>query len=129
MSLSQDKLEGIPAMMYSVFWQTREMGFLKKILEDRKVDRLRILFFFTDYKPGGLITFDGNEGDFSVEPIESLENIGYDGAIIGKLRPVIKSLEGNVILRGIWNLISRKVKLKGKLKLYKFLRVLMRCAI
>ncbi|MHA1292677.1 MAG: hypothetical protein ACTSQJ_08440 [Promethearchaeota archaeon] len=124
-----EQLEGLPAIFYATLWQTREMGFLKKILNDLKIKHLRILFFFKDYIPGALITLDGELGEYFIEPIYSIENVEYDGAIIGNMKPIIDSFEGNIILRGIRNLITSKVKLKGKMKLLKFGKLLMRCAI
>ena len=71
----QEQLEGTPALMYTALWQTREMGFLKNILDDLKIKKLRILFYFKDYLPGGLITLDGELGDYTVESIDSLEGV------------------------------------------------------
>ena len=129
MEETKDNLEGLPAVFYAAFWQTREMGFLKKILEETKIDMLKILFYFYDYKPGALITLNGKLGYFFVNPVDSLDNVEYDGAVIGKLKPVIDSLEGHILFKSLWNGITRKVKLKSPLKLLKFLRVLKRCAI
>lgn len=129
MSEQDQQLEGVPAIIYAAFWQTREMGFLKKLLMHFKVTTLRIVIFFEDYQPGALIRLDGTEGDFRIEPITSLDSVEHDGAIIGKLGPVIKSLEKHLIWRNFKNMITGKVKLKGKLKLYKFAKILMRCAI
>jgi len=105
------------------------MGFLKTILDTQNIQTLTIAFFFTDYMPGALIILDGNKGDFIIQPISSLEGIAYDGALIGQLRPVIKSFEGHFILKNLWNVISGKVKAKGIRKLFKFAKILMRCAI
>ena len=123
-------LEGIPAVIYLGFWQTREMGFLKQILNECKIyDELKILFFADDWKPGALITLDGKNGDFTIVPVDSIEGVEYDGAIIGKIGPIIKYLEGNILLKGFWHLITRKTKLKKKGKLLKFAKVLLRCAL
>ena len=46
MSECENKIEGLPALIYSTLWQTREMGILKKILIDLKINKLRIMFFF-----------------------------------------------------------------------------------
>jgi len=124
-----EKIEGIAALLYAALWQTREMGFLKKILTDLKINHLRIIFFFNDYKPGALLEFDREKGDYTVTAINSIEEIKYDGAIIGKLEPVLKTLEGNVFLRGLKVLFKRQIVFKGKLKLFKFYKILRRCAI
>ncbi|MHA1147994.1 MAG: hypothetical protein ACTSR8_07080 [Promethearchaeota archaeon] len=129
MSGSSENLINIPAIFYSLLWQTREMGFFKEVLKNSKVDRLKTLIFFRDYKPGVLITFDQEKGDFSIEPIKDIENCEYDCAIIGKLRPIIKSFEKHFISRNFWNLLSGKIKLKRIGKLLKFGKVLIRCAI
>jgi len=124
-----EKIEGIPALLYAALWQTREMGFLEKILTDLKVNTLRIIVFFDDYKPGAFLEFDREKGDYNITAINSIEEIKYDGAIIGKLEPVLKTLEGNIYLRGLKVLFKRQIVFKGKLKLFKFLKILMRCAI
>ena len=122
----QKDYEGTCAIAYTALWQTREMGFLKQICTELKIKKLRILLFFEEYKPGALLTIDGEVGDFFIQPIESPDDVEYDGAIIGKLEPLIKTMEGNIILRGLWAWISGKVKLKGKLKLLKFARILLK---
>lgn len=122
------ELERVPAIIYSVLWQTREMNFLGRIMKEVNVESLDILIYFEDYQPGALIKLRQEEGDFSIHPISSLEELEYDGAIIGKLRPIIKAFEGNLLVRVFWSYITRKIKLKGKLKLWKFLKIVMRCA-
>lgn len=129
MTESEIHLEGVPALLYIALWQTREMGVLKPLMERQKIQSLKIAILFEDYKPGGLISLDGIKGDYTVETIDSLEGIDYDGAIIGKLRPVVKLLEGHLLSKGFWLIISRKVKLKGRLKLLKFGKLLLRCAL
>lgn len=129
MSEKNIKIEGLPALVYTALWQTREMGFLKKITTDLKIKHLSIMFFFKDYKPGALLEIDGVKGDYKVTAIDSSEGINYDGAIIGLLGPVVKTLEGNVLLKGFKVLFTRKIVLKGKMKLLKFGKLLLRCAI
>ncbi|MFX1274489.1 MAG: hypothetical protein ACFFBP_01100 [Promethearchaeota archaeon] len=129
MSEKNNKIEGLPALVYTALWQTREMGFLKNILTDLKIKNLRIMFFFKDYKPGALLEIDGEKGDYKVTAIDSSENIKYDGAIIGELGPIVKMLEGGFFRKGFKVLIKKKLILKGKLNLYKFLKILGRCAI
>ena len=130
MSENELNLEGIPALFYTAFWQTREMGFLKRILNDCKIhDTLKIMMFAEDWKPGVIIILDGKVGDFEIIPLESMEGVEYDGAIIGTIAPIIKYLEGNILLKGFWHLLTRKTKLKKKRKLLKFAKVLLRCAI
>ena len=121
-------MEGACAVAYTALWQTRELGFLKRILTELKIKKLKILLYFEEYG-GALVTLDGELGDFTIEPVDSPEGVEYDGAIIGKLEPVIKTMEGNIILRGLWAWISGKVKLKGKLKLWKFAKVLLKGAL
>ena len=129
MSQENAELEGAGALLYTALWQTRELGFLKKILTDLKIKKLRILIFFEEYKPGALITLDGELGDYTIEPIESPDGIEYDGAIIGKLKPLVEAMEGHLISKGFWAWISGKIKLKGKRNLWKFAKVLLRGAI
>jgi len=130
MTEAEEYLEGAPALFYAALWQTREMGFLKQILNDCKVyDKFKVLMFPEDYKPGALIVLDGELGDFKIIPVDSYEGVEYDAAVIGKIGPVIKFMEGNILLKGFWHLLTRKVKLKKKRKLLKFGKILMRCAI
>ena len=124
-----EDLENVPAMIYSVLWQTRELDFLGRIMKEAKVEQLTIAIFFKDYQPGALIHLSQEDGDFTIRPISDLENIDYDGAITGKLRSIIKAFEGNFLLKVLWSYLTRKIKLKGKLSLWKFLKILMRCAI
>ena len=129
MSQENAELEGACAVFYTAFWQTRELGFLKQILTDLKIKTLKILIFLEEYKPGALITLDGDAGDYQVEPVDSPDDIEYDGAIIGKLKPLVEAMGGHLISRGFWALISGKVKLKGKRNLWKFAKILMRAAL
>ena len=127
--MSEKKIEGLPALVYSAIWQTREMGILKKILTDLKIKNLRIMFFFKDYKPGALLEFDGIKGDYKVTTINSRKNIKYDGAIIGEIGPIVKMLEGLFLIKGFYVLFTRKLVLKGKFKLLKFAKIIKWCAI
>ena len=95
-------LEGVPAVLYTGLWLVREMGFLKTILNELKINRLRILIYFEDYKPGGLISIDGEKGDYSVIPVENVEEVDYDGAVFGKLQDLVylvNGTENNTLLR------------------------------
>ena len=122
------QLEGVPAVLYTALWQAREMGFLKTILDELKIDVLRILFYFEDYKPGGLISIDGNKGDYEVIEVDDIEGLEYDGAVIGRVKQIYHLVnEGHLILKSLWILLSRKIKLKGVRKLWKFLRLILRC--
>ena len=128
MSEEEPQLEGVPAVLYTALWQAREMGFLKTILDELKIEKMRILFFFEDYKPGGLISIDGIKGDYEVVAVDDIEGIEYDGAVIGRVKQFYHLVnEGNLILKGLWILLTRKLKLKGKGKLLKFLRLVLRC--
>ncbi|MGV9204193.1 MAG: hypothetical protein ACOC44_09295 [Promethearchaeia archaeon] len=127
-----EDLENIPALIYSILWQTKAMGFFKRILKDLKIDSLKILIYFNDYPPGSLIELNGKEGDFKISQISDYEDMDYDGAIIGDLKYVINLINANhPILRALWNIITRQrgVKLKGLWSLLKFGRVLLKCAI
>ena len=126
--MSDIKIEGIPALIYSAFWQTREMGFLKRILNELNIASLKIAFFFKDYLPGAFIEFDGVNGDFKVTAINSLDGVKYDGAIIGKLGPVIKTLEGAFLLKGFYVIFTRRIRFKGIMNLLKFYKIFTRCA-
>ncbi len=124
-----ENLENVPALFYSAFWSTREMGFLKRILTDLKIDKMKILIFMQDYLPGALITLDGQKGDYLIEPVENPESVEYDGAFIGNMKDIINLLQGNMILKGISYLITRRIKMKGIGSLLKFLNLLGRVAL
>jgi hypothetical protein len=128
MSEKYPQLEGIPVVLYTALWQVREMGFLKTILDELKIKKLRILLFVEDYKPGALISIDGDKGDYEVIPVDDIEGIEYDGAIIGRAKPFYHLInERHLIRKAFWILLTRKIILKGKRKLWKFLRLVMRC--
>jgi len=128
MSDTKSQLEGIPAVLYTPLWQARELGFLKTVLEELKIQTLKILIYAEDYHPGGLVIIDGEKGDFEVKSIESPEGVEYDGAIIGTIKPFALLLnESHLIIKGLWFLLKGKLKLKGKRKLWKFLKLLLRC--
>ena len=129
MSTEYIELEGTGALLYTALWQTRELGFLKPIMEKLKIRKLKVLFYFKEYMPGALVILDGELGDFTIQPVESLDGVEYDGAVIGKLKPIMKALENHIIMRGLWTLISGKVKLKGIGSLLKFAKILIRGAI
>ncbi|TXT53260.1 MAG: hypothetical protein BAJALOKI2v1_1090007 [Promethearchaeota archaeon] len=122
-------LEGIPALLYSVFWQTKAMGFLKEILEDLKVQDLSILLYFRDYKPGCLIILDGDKGVFEIESVDDPSNFEYDGAVFGEMKYLLKLIKNHMLLKGFWYLITGKIKLKGIKGLLKFLNIIKRLAI
>lgn len=127
-----EKLENIPALVYSILWQTKAMGFLGKIMEDLKINNLKILLFFSDYQPGALIILDGAKGNFQINEVLEIKGVKYDGAVIGKLKHVIELINAkHPILKAIWNILTRKrgIKLSGFISLLKFGRVLLKCAI
>ncbi len=132
MSEKENEITGISALLYSTLWQTREMGHLKRILDEVKINHLTIVMFFKDYKPGALLEIDGEKGDYKISAIDSLNGIKYDGAIIGKMGPVVKLLEvglASFLLKGFYVLFTRKIRFKGIFRLFKFMKLLSRCAI
>lgn len=124
-----ENLEGVPAILYSVFWQTKAMGFLKDILEEIGIIKLRILIFLEDYLPGALIIFDEEKGDFEIKPVNNHDKIKYDGAVFGELKYLLKLTTGHIISKGFWYLLTRKIKLKGIRSLLKFLKIIRGVAI
>jgi len=124
-----ENLEGVPAIIYSVLWQTQQMGFLKRILDDIRINNLRILVFFKDYKPGALLELDGELGQFNIIPVDNLEAVDFDGAFIGEMKYVLRLVKGHMFLRGFWYLITGKIKLKGIRSLLKFLKLLREVAM
>lgn len=119
-------LEGIPALLYSNLWHTRELGYLEEILKKEKVKKLRALFFFRDYMPGALLILDGNTGDYEVREVESLENIEYDCLVEGPFQDYLKlmSISFNLTKERLADLFSsRKFRLKGFHSLFKLSRV------
>lgn len=124
-----ENLEGVPAILYSVLWQTKAMGYLKDIIEDIGIVKMRILIFLEDYLPGALIILDGEKGYFEIRAIKNLGNIKYDGAVIGELKYLLKLTTGHIIIKGFWYLLTRKIRLKGIRSLLKFLKVIREVAI
>lgn len=124
-----DNLEGAPAILYSVFWQTKAMGHLKRVLEEIKVEKLKILIYLQDYLPGALITLDGNEGTFEIKAVSETDDIKYDGAFFGELKYILNLISGHLLIKGFWYLITRKIKLKGIRSLLKFLKIIQEVAI
>ncbi len=128
MSEDSPQLEGLPAVMYTALWQVREMGFLKTILDELKIKTLKILIYAKDYKPGALISIDGDKGDYKVIPIDDIKSVEYDGAVIIQAKPFVLLLnKSHRLTKGFWLLLKRKAKFKGPLKLWKFLKLVLRC--
>lgn len=123
-----EDLEGLPAIFYSLFWQTKAMGFFKRILEEVNVENLRVLIFLKDFKPGALILLDAIEGDFKITPIENPKDIEYDGAVFGEMKYILNLIRGHMLSKGLWYLIKRKIKLKGVKSLFQFLKVIRKVA-
>jgi hypothetical protein len=123
-----EKLEGLPAIIHSILWEVREMGYFGKVLKKYRVKNMRILLYFEDYG-GAFIVFD--EGDFIISPIDStkLGSISFDGAVFGKLREIIKAFEGNIVWRLIKSYLKKDIRVKGRIKLIKFGLVLLKCLL
>jgi len=132
--MSQDTLEGVPAILYTALWHVREMGFLKRMLDELGIRQLRLLVFFTDYLPGGLLTIDGVAGDYAVLPFQDLAEVAdrpYDCAVIGTLEPVVRLLEKgkHVFFGGLGLLIRRKLKVQGLRAILKLAKLFGRCGL
>lgn len=122
----------MPAILYTALWHVREMGFLKQILDEMKIKRLSLYVHFDDYQPGGLITIDGEKGDYEVAAVEAGRGIGdvsCDCAVTGQLKPAIQIIEHDKnLLVGILGLVlQRKVRIKGFFKLLKIAKLVLRC--
>jgi hypothetical protein len=125
-------LTGVPAMLYTALWHVREMGFLKQILDELKITRLSLYVHFDDYQPGGLITVDGEKGDYDVVAVEAGRGIGTvscDCAVTGQLKPAIQIIEHdkNLIFGILGLVLQRKVRIKGFFKLLKIAKLVLRC--
>jgi hypothetical protein len=123
-------LSGVPAILYTGLWHVREMGFLKAILAEMKITRMKLLVSFDDYKPAGLITVDGEKGDYTVEAVEVItSDISYDAAVFGMLKPVVLLLEHdkNLILGILVLILQKKIRIKGFFKLLKIAKLILRC--
>lgn len=119
-------LEGIPALLYSNLWHTRELGYLEEILKKEKVKKLRVIFLFKDYLPGALLILDGDSGDYEVHELKSLENIDYDCLVEGSFQEYLKlmSISFNLTKEHLADLFrSKKFRLKGFYSLFKLSRV------
>jgi hypothetical protein len=124
------QLTGVPAVMYTALWHVREMGFLKRILDELKITRMTLYVHLDDYPPGGLVMVDGEKGDYTVVAVNSVtSDITYDVAVFGKLKPAVLLLEHdkNIILGALGLLIQRKIRIKGFFKLLKIVKLIKRC--
>ena len=124
--IMKTSLEGIPALIYSNFWHTRELGFLDQILKKEKVKEIRAVFLFKDYLPGALLILDGIHGDYEVRELESLEDIEYDCLIEGPFQEYLKlmSISFNLTKERLTDLIrSKKFRIKGIYSLFKLSKV------
>ncbi|MFX0103590.1 MAG: hypothetical protein ACFFCS_28770 [Candidatus Hodarchaeota archaeon] len=123
-----EQLEGLPAVIYTGPWLARELGIFKNICDDLKIDKLKILLHLEDYKPGALISIDGQKGDYTVTPVENPEGVECDGAIFGKVEDIVSSVESvNILLTALVLIIKRKIRIKGLWKLLKFAKLMLRC--
>ncbi len=125
-------LSGVPAMLYTALWHPREAGFLSKILAELKIRHISLYVHFDDYQPGGLITVDGEKGDYEVVAVEAgrgISDVSCDCAVTGQLKPAIQLIEHDKnLLFGILGLVlQRKVHIKGFFKLLKFAKLVLRC--
>ncbi|MFO7796942.1 MAG: hypothetical protein ACQERB_15850 [Promethearchaeati archaeon] len=124
-----ENLTGGPAIIYSVLWQTKQMGFLKTILEDIGINNLKVLIYFKDYLPGALLELDGEKGDFHITPVDDPKTVEYDGAFFGELKYVLRLIKGHMFSKGFWHLLKGKIKLKGITSLFKLLKLIGELAI
>ncbi len=125
-------LSGVPAMLYTALWHVREMGFLKRILDEMKIKHTSLYVHFDDYQPGGLITIDGEKGDYEVVAVEagqSIDAVPCDCAVTGQLKPAIQLIEHDKnLLFGIIGLVlQKKIRIKGFFKLLKIAKLVLRC--
>ncbi|NMC04362.1 MAG: hypothetical protein GYA24_04080 [Candidatus Lokiarchaeota archaeon] len=124
------QLTGVPAMLYLALWQAREMGFLKRILDELRIAHMAVYVHMDDYQPGGLITIDGEKGDYIVVAVDaSTSDLAYDAAVFGKLKPAVKLLENdkNLLFGILGLLLKKKIRIKGFFKLLKFAKLVLRC--
>ncbi|MHA1340568.1 MAG: SCP2 sterol-binding domain-containing protein [Promethearchaeota archaeon] len=107
-------------MIYTAIWPLWVDGRLKAAM---KGNRLRILFNFKDFPPATLLDInDGSFRVFAVDPEEDIETIEADAAIYGNFKDLIEMTGGmKGALRAI---ITRKIKVKKRLKFIKFLQIL-----
>ncbi len=90
------KLEGVPAIFYTALWNVREAGFLKPIMADLGIKRISLLIDLDDYKPGGIIIANQDEGDFQViafDTRDEVRDIPVDVEVKGKLKPIVLLLQ------------------------------------
>jgi hypothetical protein len=126
------QLAGVPAVMYTALWHVREMGFLKRILDELKIKRISLYVHFDDYPPGGIITVDAEKGDYEVITVEAgQESMAgqCDCAVTGQIKPAIQLLEHdkNLLLGIIALVLQRKIRIKGFFKLMKTAKFILRC--
>nr|MDO8087671.1 hypothetical protein [Candidatus Sigynarchaeum springense] len=123
---------GVPAILYTALWHVREMGFLKRMLDEQKIKRTSLYVHFDDYPPDGIITIDPEKGDYEVVVVEAGQAIdakSHDCAVTGQFKPVIQLLEHdkNLIFGILGLVLQRKIRVKGFFKLLKVAKLVSRC--
>lgn len=127
-------LEGIPAILYTALWNVREAGFLKPVMADLGIKRISLLIDMEDYKPGGIIIANQDEGDFQVIAFDSrdeVKDIPVDVEVTGKLKPIVLLLQErkNVVVGVLGLLLKGQLKIRGIRKAFVIAKLLARCGI
>ncbi|HME50950.1 MAG TPA: hypothetical protein VKM55_01920 [Candidatus Lokiarchaeia archaeon] len=112
-------LDGIPALVYTAFWQHKIDGRFRKATKGISES---ILFDFIDYRPAALMTID--DGDYTVTPVADPEKLARkpDASVRGRMADATQLLNGLGAM--IKALFTGTIKLKGIRKLYLLVKIL-----
>ena len=117
-------LDGVPALVYTAFWQQKIDGRFRKASRDaNKGASMTFLFDFPDFRPAALMTID--DGDYSVMPVADPAMLAKKPDALVRIRMVdaVKMLGGlGPILAAVF---KGKIKMKGIRKLWLLVKVLM----
>lgn len=115
-----DNLDGVPALVYTAFWQNKIDGRFHKIMKDVSIT---ILFDFPDFRPAALMTI--NDGDYTITPVDDPARLARQPEAFVQCRMIdaVKMLGGLSPIMAA--LFTGKVKLKGLRKLWLLVKVLM----
>jgi hypothetical protein len=111
------QLNGVPALIYTLFWPLKVDGRLMAATKDLS---LKILFSFKDCPPAALLTIQ--KGDFKVDLIESLDNLQYDAAIMGNIIPLLELMVKPLKFFSLWR--KKQIQFRNFRRLFVILKIL-----
>jgi len=113
-------LEGVPALVYTAFWQQKIDGRFDKATSGESTS---ILIDFPDFRPAALMII--SDGDYTITPVDNPASLLERPEALVRVRMVdaVKMLGGLGPIMAA--LFTGKIKLKGLRKLWLLVKVLM----